>query len=199
MSSSSRRRLAACLAVLPLALSACQAATEPPSGPCDPAPVAAAPAPTPAPAPVATPQPPTGPPPTSAQLAPTTPEALSEADRLLPGYSALRTATPEARLALDATLDLFAGRYEQVHALFDPSLAATLPPGELGAIIRGVVAHHGPPGLVMDAWLSRIDDEEDDMPAAKVLLRMSRSDVRFRLLMVFNPDRSVRGLWLRPL
>ena len=35
--------------------------------------------------------------------------------------------------------------------------------------------------------------------SSSVLLRMSRSPTRFRLLLVFNHNSSLRGLWLRPI
>ena len=51
----------------------------------------------------------------------------------------------------------------------------------------------------MDAWGSELRENGVTWPTASVLLRMSDSPSRFRLLLVFNADESLRGLWLRPI
>ncbi len=124
------------------------------------------------------------------------PAALPE---LLPGTEALLAETPRVRAAVETANDLFLGRYEVVNARLEPGLRQQLSPAALREVVAGVVAAHGEPAQVVDAWASELREEERTWPTSSVLLRMSRSATRFRLLLVFNPDDSLRGLWLRPI
>lgn len=117
----------------------------------------------------------------------------------LPGTETLVATTPHVQAAIDTANDLFQGRYEAVTARLEPSLRDQLSPSALNDLVAGVVGAHGQPERATDAWAGTVREDEQALPTASVLLRMSRSPVRFRLLLVFNPDNSLRGLWLRPI
>jgi hypothetical protein len=126
------------------------------------------------------------------------PTPASDPDRL-PGSEALDVNDPRVRVAAESVNDLFLGRSAAVSARLEPDLRAQLSPAVLDGLVAGVVEAHGAPARVMDAWAGELQEEGLVWPTASVLLRMSRSPVRFRLLLVFNRDETVRGLWLRPL
>ncbi len=102
------------------------------------------------------------------------------------------------RLALDALQYLRAGKYEPVRALFTPSLRDELPPEKLDGIVRGLITAHGPIVQVTDAWRTEIEEKQVHMPAAEVLIRMT-NETRVNLMLVFDPDGAVKGLWMRPI
>lgn len=154
----------------------------------DPAPCTCPPS---APAAAATPA--AAAPPTSAPATATAPAAdLWSAVRPLAAGSA------SATLALDTAQDLFAGRFEPIRRLLIPDLAIELPPEKLAAIVDGLIKAHGPPVQVMDAWASEVREKEVLSPAAEVMLRMQNGK-RIGLILVFDPQGAVKGLWLRPI
>lgn len=161
--------------------------------------VSAAPATAPSASEGAAPAAPAPAPSAAASAAPAAPAPPAAAPEGLPGTEALEPPDPHVRVAVETVNDLFLGRYDAVTARLEIPLRERLSPAALRSLVDGVVAAHGQPDRVMDAWAGRIEEKGLVWPTASVLLRMSRSPTRFLLLLVFNPDESVRGLWLRPL
>jgi hypothetical protein len=110
----------------------------------------------------------------------------------------LAIASASAGLALDTAENLFRGRFEAVRRLLQPELGLDLTTAKLGGIVDGLIKAHGSPVEVMDAWASEIREKEVMSPAAEALIRM-QSGKRIGLLLVFDPQGAVRGLWLRPI
>jgi len=105
---------------------------------------------------------------------------------------------PRAALALDALGKLFARDFAPVRALLTDELRSELTEAKLAGIVAGLVQAHGEPARVVDAWTSTITEKQVVMPAAEVLVRM-KNDTRVGLLLVFDPQGAVKGLWLRPI
>lgn len=105
---------------------------------------------------------------------------------------------PAARFAVETLQNLFNGNYETVRQNLTASLAAELPADKLRSIVDGLVKVHGPPVQIIDAWTSEVKEKEERMPAAQVLLLMNNG-TRVNLILVFDPNNVVRGLWLRPI
>lgn len=110
----------------------------------------------------------------------------------------LAVASASAGLALDTAENLFRGRFDAVRRLLQVELAEDLTPAKLTGIVDGLVKAHGPPVEVMDAWASEIREKEVVSPAAEALIRM-KGGKRIGLLLVFDAQGAVRGLWLRPI
>ncbi len=110
----------------------------------------------------------------------------------------LALGSASAGLALDTAENLFRGRFEPVRRLFQVELGEDLTVAKLSGIVDGLVKAHGPPVEVMDAWASEIREKEVVSPAAEALIRM-QGGKRIGLLLVFDPQGAVRGLWLRPI
>lgn len=103
-----------------------------------------------------------------------------------------------AKIGLDVWADLSAERFDAVRTRLEQALAADLTPKRLKEIMDGVQKAHGT-GRVIDAWETTVREEGEQLPAASVLLRMAKSKTRFRLLLVFNPNASIRGFWFKPI
>jgi len=114
------------------------------------------------------------------------------------GFDVATVKDRSVRLALDTLQYLLAAKYEPVRALFTPALRDELPADKLDAIVRGLVAAHGPVLQVTDAWRTEIEEKTVRMPAAQVLIRMT-NDTRVDLMLVFDPQGAVKGLWMRPI
>ena len=110
----------------------------------------------------------------------------------------LALASASAGLALDTAENLFRGRFEPVRRLLQVELGEELSVAKLAGIVDGLVKVHGPPVEVMDAWASELREKDVVSPAAEALIRM-QSGKRIGLLLVFDPQGAVRGLWLRPI
>lgn len=164
--------VAACAAEAPCAC--------PPEVPCVAAPV---PTPVPVPVPVVKPE--------------ATPARAVEGD-IWAVRRPLAVASASAGLALDTAENLFLGRFDAVRRLLQVELAEDLTPAKLTGIVDGLVKAHGPPVEVMDAWASEIREKEVVSPAAEALIRM-KGGKRIGLLLVFDAQGAVRGLWLRPI
>lgn len=124
--------------------------------------------------------------------APAAPVAVPETAPRVIGES------PRAQLALETLDHLFARDFAPVRAVLTPELRDDLTDEKLASIMIGLVQAHGPPVQVMDAWTSTIREKEETMPAAQVLVKMA-NDTRLGLILVFNPEGVVKGLWLRPI
>lgn len=113
-------------------------------------------------------------------------------------FEAAALEDPTTRLAIESVQNLFDLRFAPVRARFTAALSAELTDDKLGEIVRGLVAAHGPPAQIVDVWPSAIEEKKERMPAAQVLVRMANG-VRVNLLLVFDPEGAVKGLWLRPI
>jgi hypothetical protein len=125
-------------------------------------------------------------------------KAQSLEDDLWAARRPLALGSASAGLALDTAENLFRGRFEPVRRLLQFELGEELTIAKLHGIVDGLVKAHGPPVEVMDAWASEIREKEVVSPAAEALIRM-QSGKRIGLLLVFDPQGAVRGLWLRPI
>ena len=103
-----------------------------------------------------------------------------------------------ARFAVQMLQNLLDDKQELVRDTFTPELKAELAGPKLTSIVNGLIAAHGPPTQIVDAWTSEIKEKEEVMPAAQVLIHMTNG-VRVSLLLVFAPNGAVKGLWLRPI
>ncbi len=112
--------------------------------------------------------------------------------------AAANPVTSEGRIGLAVAKDLFAGRHEAVRERFVPRLRNELTVERLTDLVAGVESAHGAPAAFVDAWLTTADSAGRKLRAAAVLIRMTKSDVRFRLLVVFDRE-GIDGLWLRPI
>lgn len=106
--------------------------------------------------------------------------------------------SPAATTVVDVYNALVEGNYDTVWQRLDKKLASELSPQRIAKIIQTVEQHHGAAKLV-DAWSTTIRDDHGEWKAGAGLLRMAKSQTRFRLLLVFNHDSSIRGLWLKPI
>jgi hypothetical protein len=120
------------------------------------------------------------------------------AGALLPGSADVALYSTQARIALQVTEDLFAGRYEAVRARLIPALREELTASRVEGIAEGVMQVHGRPARVLDAWRTTAKEEEVNLDAGAVLMRMTRTNTRFRLLIVFDRG-GISGLWFRPI
>jgi len=105
---------------------------------------------------------------------------------------------PAARFAIETQQNLFNGNFESVRLNLTPALAAELPADKLRSIVAGLVLAHGAPVQIIDAWTSDVKDKEERMPGAQVLILMTNG-TRVNLLLVFDANNVVKGLWLRPI
>lgn len=103
-----------------------------------------------------------------------------------------------ARFAVQMLQNLLDDKTELVRDTFTPELRTELAGPKLTSIVNGLIAAHGPPTQIVDAWTSEIKEKEEVMPAAQVLIHMTNG-VRVSLLLVFAPNGAVKGLWLRPI
>ncbi len=113
-------------------------------------------------------------------------------------FAAETPDTPGAQVVTDVWGDLLAKRYDAVRQRFEPALAADLTGEKLGSIMDGVTAHHGE-GRLIHAWTTTVKDGGRRWDAAAAIIKHDRSTTRFRLLLVFNDDHTIRGLWNQPL
>jgi len=113
-------------------------------------------------------------------------------------FDAGSVENPSARFAVQTLQNMLNGNFELVRSSFTTALATELPATKLQSILDGLIRAHGAPLQIMDAWQSELKEKEERMPAAQVLLRMS-NDTRLNLLLVFDPQGAVKGLWLRPI
>lgn len=120
------------------------------------------------------------------------------AGAVLPGAADVALYSSQARIALQVTEDLFAGRYEAIRARLIPSLREELSAARVEALAEGVMQVHGRPARVLDAWRTTAKEEDVNLDAGAVLMRMARTNTRFRLLIVFDRG-GISGLWFRPI
>ncbi len=113
-------------------------------------------------------------------------------------FDASNVQNPAARFAVETLQHLVNGNYEAARASFTPSLATELPATKLQSIVNGLVQAHGAPVQIIDAWQSEVKEKEERMQAAQVLVLMTNG-TRVTLLLVFDPQGLVKGLWLRPI
>lgn len=106
--------------------------------------------------------------------------------------------SPRAALALKTLGELWAGAFGPIRGLMTDDLRAELTEAKLGSIVTGLVRAHGPMVAVMDAWTSTIREKDEVMPAAQALMKMD-DGTRLGLMLVFDPQGAVKGLWLRPI
>jgi|GEM_PF-2436883 len=111
---------------------------------------------------------------------------------------ALKGDSPDAQALINVWSDMSAGRWESVWQRLEQPLAQQLSPERLADILKGVEETHGNASLV-DAWGTTIKEEQGTWRASAGLLRMAKSTIRFRLLLVYNANNSIRGFWLKPI
>ncbi len=113
-------------------------------------------------------------------------------------FDAATLQIPAARFAVETLQNLFSGNFETVRLNLTRELGAELPADKLRSIVDGLVKAHGPPVQIIDAWTSEVKEKEERMPSAQVLLLMTNG-TRVNLLLVFDSNNVVKGLWLRPI
>ncbi|MFO0744260.1 MAG: hypothetical protein U1F43_01110 [Myxococcota bacterium] len=106
--------------------------------------------------------------------------------------------SPHAQLALETLDEMLAKNFAPIRALMTDDLRLELTEAKLSSIVTGLLQAHGPVVQVMDAWSSTIKEKEVVMPASQVLMKMA-NDTRIGLMLVFDPNGLVKGLWLRPI
>lgn len=105
-------------------------------------------------------------------------------------FDANTVQQPGARASPCRCLDLLDDKVDAVREAFTPELQAELAGTKLTSIVNGLIAAHGPPTQIVDAWSSEIKEKEEVMPASQVLIHMTNG-VRVSLLF------GVRAEWRR--
>jgi len=115
-----------------------------------------------------------------------------------PTPSALVPQGPRGVEARDLINALFARDFGAVRSRLTVELGQDLTDAKLGDIVTGLVQAHGPAMQLIDAWTTTIKEKEVVMPAASATVLMA-NDVRVGLLLVYDEQGMIKGLWLRPI
>lgn len=112
--------------------------------------------------------------------------------------SPLTPQGPRGVEARDLINALFARDFGAVRSRLTVELGQDLTDAKLGDIVTGLVQAHGPAMRLIDAWTTTIKEKEIIMPAASSTVLMA-NDVRVGLLLVYDEQGMIKGLWLRPI
>lgn len=128
---------------------------------------------------------------------PATVAASAQADIGVAGVPTVVGDSPRAQLGLETVGQLFAHDFAPVRERFTVALRDDLTDVKLGSIVTGLTQAHGGPVQIMDAWATTVREGEEVMPASQVIIKMA-NDTRLGLVLVFDAQGAVKGLWLRP-